>query len=216
MVFRRFVNLVVCLTLAVGANAQTFTNEHFRLQVPPAPDVLIANVALADYNGDGRLDMYHAGRLYRQEEDGSFSEVLSRANITLEGNEVQGAVFGDANLDGRLDLLIFDSFPGSRFYLNRSGEKFDLASSTSIFYFRTGLVELSGEISIATAGSTLLSRVITAIIRCLWALRRIPTQILPYWCCLRPLLPRAGWRRQITIETGIRTFSVPIVELATT
>ncbi len=139
MVFHRFVSLVVCLAFALGSNAQTFTNEHFRLQVPPAPDMLIANVSLADYNGDGRLDMYHAGRLYRQEEDGTFANVLSRANITVEGNAVQGAVFGDANLDGRLDLLIYDSFPGSRFYLNRSGEKFDLASSTTNILFQSGI-----------------------------------------------------------------------------
>lgn len=117
-------------------NAQTFTNESFRLQGLPDPTLALDDVAVADYNADGRLDFYHAGRLYRQAEDGSFENVLSRAGILLEGNEVKGGLFGDANRDGLLDLLIRDATPGSRFYLNRGGEKFDLGNSATNLIFQ--------------------------------------------------------------------------------
>lgn len=116
--------------------AQTFTNEYSRLQSLPASDITIQNIALADYNADGLLDMYHTGRLYRQALDGSFHNVLEQADIRLEGNAVRGGIFGDANKDGLLDLLIMDGAPGSRFYLNRSGEKFDLGNSSTNLIFQ--------------------------------------------------------------------------------
>lgn len=118
------------------AQAQTFTNEFFRLQSLPATDIVLQNISLADYNGDGLLDMYHSGRLYRQAKDGSFQNVLEQADIKLEGSAVRGGIFGDANKDGLLDLLIMDGGPGSRFYLNRSGETFDLANSSTNLIFQ--------------------------------------------------------------------------------
>ncbi len=128
--------LLLLSLFASGAVAQTFTNEFFRLNSNPASDLPILNVSLADFNADGRLDMYHNGRLYRQNPDGSFDDVLDRAGISLEGNAVQGGIFGDANQDGLLDLLIMDGLPGSRFYLNRSGEKFDLGNSATNLIFQ--------------------------------------------------------------------------------
>ncbi len=152
--------LGLILLVPVSASAQTFTNEFNRLRVLPETSTYIANVALADYNGDGRLDIYHAGRLYRQEDDGSFSNVLSQADINLEGNNVQGGIFADANRDGRLDLLIMDSAPGSRFYMNRTGEKFDLANSTTNLTFQTGIrgafwwdVNLDGRLDMVAAAA---------------------------------------------------------------
>jgi len=139
MVSHRLVVLFLLLLVATSASSQTFTNEFERLRVPPNTDAQILNVALADFNGDNRLDMYHVGRLYRQGEDGTFSDVLSQANINLEGNAIQGGIFGDANLDGLLDLLIMDALPGSRFYMNRTGEKFDLANSGTNLTFQNGI-----------------------------------------------------------------------------
>lgn len=126
----------IALLMVPSVQAQTFTNEFFRLNTNPESDKFIANVSLADFNADGRLDIYHTGRLYRQNDDGSFDDVLERAGIILEGNAVQGGIFGDANQDGLLDLLIMDGLPGSRFYLNRSGEKFDLGNSRTNLIFQ--------------------------------------------------------------------------------
>ncbi|MDA0875157.1 MAG: VCBS repeat-containing protein [Bacteroidetes bacterium] len=124
------------LLLVLSAEAQTFTNEFQRLRVPPDPTKPINSVAVADYNSDGRLDFYHSGRLYRQAPDGTFENVLEQAGVLLEGNAVQGGLFGDANRDGLLDLLILDGGSGSRFYLNRVGEKFDLGNSTNNLIFQ--------------------------------------------------------------------------------
>lgn len=128
---------VLSLLLVTGAQAQTFTNEFARFRVPPDPTLAITGVALADYNADGRLDMYHTGRLYRQAPDGSFDNVLEQAGILLEGTSVQGGLFGDANRDGLLDLLILDGGTGSRFYLNRAAEKFDLGNSSTNLIFQS-------------------------------------------------------------------------------
>lgn len=127
---------VLSLVLVTGAHAQTFTNEFQRLRVPPDPTKPISSVAVADYNSDGRLDFYHTGRLYRQTPDGTFENVLEQAGILLEGNAVRGGLFGDANRDGLLDLLILDGGAGSRFYMNRVGEKFDLANTTTNLIFQ--------------------------------------------------------------------------------
>jgi hypothetical protein len=128
--------LLAILVLVPSIRAQTFTNESYRLRGLPDPTLALEDVAVADYNADGRVDFYHAGRLYRQEEDGSFENVLSQAGILLEGNSVMGGLFGDANRDGLLDLLIRDATPGSRFYLNRGGEKFDLGNSATNLIFQ--------------------------------------------------------------------------------
>lgn len=130
MLLRRLLP-ILCLVIATGAQAQTFTNEFHRLRVLPASDKAVNDVAIADFNADGRLDFYHSGRLYRQAADGTFENVLDQAGIKLEGNAVRGGIFGDANQDGLLDLLIMDGLPGSRFYLNRSGEKFDLGNNAT-------------------------------------------------------------------------------------
>ena len=132
---RRLLTVLLLLS-ASTAHAQTFTNESSRLRSLPDPNQVIGDVAVADFNADGRLDFYHAGRLYRQAQDGSFENVLEQANILLEGNAVRGGIFGDANRDGLLDLLIMDGGPGSRFYLNRGGEKFDLGNGVTNLIFQ--------------------------------------------------------------------------------
>lgn len=133
---RLTLGLVAVFLVVPDASAQTFSNEFSRLNTNPISDRRIENVSVADFNADGRLDIYHTGRLYRQNEDGSFDDVLARAGIQVEGSSVQGGIFGDANQDGLLDLLILDAEPGSRFYLNRSGEKFDLGNSKTNLIFQ--------------------------------------------------------------------------------
>lgn len=132
--------LLLAILAIPAASGQTFTNEFHRLRVLPDPTLNLQDVAVADYNADGRVDFYHSGRLYRQAEDGSFENVLLQAGIRLEGSAVLGGLFGDANKDGLLDLLIRDGGPGSRFYLNRSGEKFDLGNGATNLIFRSAPV----------------------------------------------------------------------------
>jgi len=164
MVFRHVILLVLLWSSAGISAAQTFTNEPERLHIFPDRTIDILNMSLADYNGDGRLDMYHAGRLYRQAEDGTFSDFLTRSEILNDGSEIQGGVFGDADHDGRLDLLVLKAGSGSRVYRNRTGEKFDQANNRHNIHFRTDLkgafwrdVNLDGALDLigaAASGST--------------------------------------------------------------
>jgi Na+-transporting NADH:ubiquinone oxidoreductase subunit NqrB len=106
-----------------------------------------AGAAAGDVNGDGRLDLFVAGytdplnpipgseagfpsshpavadRLYLNvggSERARFREVAARVGIEPHGAEHGlGAVFTDADADGRLDLLVANDLDPNRLYLNR-------------------------------------------------------------------------------------------------
>lgn len=96
-------------------------------------------VSLADFNGDGRLDIYMPGYLYKQLSDGTFRNVLRGAGLEFQGPNPKGGIFGDANLDGLLDLLIFDSEPGSNLFLNKTGGKFEIGNIPTNLQITSGL-----------------------------------------------------------------------------
>ncbi len=66
-------------------------------------------VAVADYDNDGRLDMfvgnYGTSRLYRNNGDGTFTDVAEKLGVARKGWST-GATFGDYDRDGRLDLFV--------------------------------------------------------------------------------------------------------------
>lgn len=73
-----------------------------------------SSVGLADFDGDGRLDLFVSGvdeagkpfvKLLRNE-GGKFSDMTEKSKIAV-GNPVSGAVFGDFDNDGKTDLAIF-------------------------------------------------------------------------------------------------------------
>jgi tetratricopeptide (TPR) repeat protein len=73
-----------------------------------------SNLTLADFDGDGRLDLFVAGiedagkpfvKLLRNE-GGKFSDVTEKSKIAVS-NPASGAVFGDFDNDGKTDLAIF-------------------------------------------------------------------------------------------------------------
>ena len=124
--------LGVCASLvSLPVLGQTFSANSQIFNPPIAAASEITALSLADYNGDGRLDFYYPGALYKQEANGSFTEVLAASGIDFEGDAPRGAILGDANLDGLLDLFILDSAPGSRIFLNRTGGNFDLGNFTT-------------------------------------------------------------------------------------
>ncbi len=64
----------------------------------------------ADFDNDGHSDLYviNVGRclLYRNRGDGTFEDVTSKAGVANAGGTGIGAVFFDADNDGRLDLFV--------------------------------------------------------------------------------------------------------------
>ncbi len=66
-------------------------------------------VAVADYDNDGRLDMYvgnyGVSRLYHNNGDGTFTDVAEKLNVARKGWST-GASWGDYDGDGRLDLFV--------------------------------------------------------------------------------------------------------------
>jgi FG-GAP-like repeat len=61
--------------------------------------------------GDGRLDLFVACpdggcKLFRNNGDGTFTDVAQKAGVQLKGRRCLGCAFGDVDGDGRDDLFV--------------------------------------------------------------------------------------------------------------
>jgi len=75
-----------------------------------------------DYDDDGDLDLYlankdGANRLYRNEDNGSFTEV-AEASLAQDNNDGIGTIWGDCDDDGDFDLFISVNYAKNRLFLN--------------------------------------------------------------------------------------------------
>src|SRR5580692_2787131 len=79
-----------------------------------------------DLDNDGWPDIavtnYGKNRLYRNNHDGTFTDVAEKAGITL-GNWSSGVTWGDYDGDGKLDLFISGYIHFDREHLPISGSK---------------------------------------------------------------------------------------------
>ena len=107
---------------------------------------MTGGVAMIDYDGDGRLDLYFVNgaelkdpmkagaapvktderywnRLYRNQGDGTFRDVTRQAGVAGHGYGM-GAAVGDFDNDGRPDLYV-TSYGGNTLYRNRGDGTFE-------------------------------------------------------------------------------------------
>ena len=103
------------------ASGVSFVTEPSRTKRKHQPETMISGVALLDYDGDGRLDVYVVNgatmpgldktdprfhnRLFRNRGDGAFEDVTEKAGVAGRSYEL-GVATGDYDDDGRVDLFV--------------------------------------------------------------------------------------------------------------
>src|SRR5436190_21490427 len=125
-------SLLLLATLAVGADAPS-SPLHFELKIIPfriennetqarnAPETMPGGVAVFDYNGDGRPDIFftnganiatlkkddpkYRNRLFRNDGDAKFSDVTDAAGLAGTGYDI-GVATSDYDNDGHPDLFV--------------------------------------------------------------------------------------------------------------
>ncbi len=126
-----------------GANVLYFNQGNFRFidvtTQAGVGDTLISNCTAADYDNDGDLDIYVANnrggydeypikdnwpnRLYRNNSDGTFTDVAAEAGVRDESNS-KGCCFGDYDNDGDLDLYVGNDESPNKLYRNNGDGTF--------------------------------------------------------------------------------------------
>jgi hypothetical protein len=104
-----------------GARLLRFTTNSGRTARKHQPETMVSGVALLDYDGDGRLDVYavngaplatlqksgpeYWNRLYHANPDGTFTDVTEKAGVAGRGYDL-GVAVGDYDNDGRPDIFV--------------------------------------------------------------------------------------------------------------
>ncbi|MEJ2502699.1 MAG: CRTAC1 family protein [Gemmatimonadota bacterium] len=105
------------------------------------PDGRMMGVGAADYDGDGRVDLYVSNDamedfLFHNEGDGTFSEVGFRAGVafSIGGEETSSMAvsFGDYDADGRLDLFVSDIHYSALFRNDGGGYFTDVTAAAGV------------------------------------------------------------------------------------
>ena len=152
--------LVVCGSgplLFVNQGNGTFSLKRDAFKFARTPEGTFTHAAIADYDNDGRLDiflctyMYYLGLdqyhypvpyydarngppniLLHNQGDGTFLETTETSGLNLENNRYSfAAAWGDSNANGHPDLCIANDFGTSQLYRNNGDGTFTVASRDS-------------------------------------------------------------------------------------
>jgi hypothetical protein len=127
--------------------------------VPIPGEHLPPGVAVLDYDGDGREDLFVTGgdgnRLYRNRGDGTYEDVTEKAGVAGQEGEAIGALAFDYDNDGKPDLYVTYRLRPNLLYHNRGDGTFEevgaragvalndtSTSACAIDYDRDGLPDL--------------------------------------------------------------------------
>lgn len=117
-----------------------FDDYRYQVALPYKTSQYGPALAVADIDNDGLEDFYIGGahqssaKLFRQNNDGTFSEILSDLWEKDKNSEDVSAAFFDANRDGLVDLYVVcggnesrkgDSYYQDKFYVNRGDGVFE-------------------------------------------------------------------------------------------
>ena len=89
-----------------------------------------AGVAIGDFDGDGREDIYLVNQLgpnalYRNKGDGTFEDVAAQAGVALGDRVCVAATFVDYDNDGHQDLYVTSTRGGNVLFRNLGGGQFN-------------------------------------------------------------------------------------------
>jgi hypothetical protein len=125
---------------------------RFKTENSPTPnknqiETMVAGVALLDYDGDGFLDIYlvngaaipslkkesprYWNRLYRNNRDGTFTDVTEKAGVAGAGYGM-GVAVGDFDNDGRPDLFVANVTGNQLFRNNGDGTFTDVTQRAGV------------------------------------------------------------------------------------
>ena len=147
-----------------GLFAQEWTfsdvTQDSGLSFDPAIERDWTGVAAGDYDGDGWVDLLITpdtlapNQLYRNQGDGTFTEVALDAGVSLVGNSFRSALFFDYNNDGRLDIIFApsDFIKTPRIFNNLGNGRFSEVTETTglscqwqVFSIAAGDYDLDGD-----------------------------------------------------------------------
>ena len=110
-------------------------------------ETMVSGVGLLDYNGDGYLDIYlvngaaipslqkesaaYWNRLYRNNHDGTFTDVTERAGVAGAGYGM-GIAVGDYDNDGRPDIFLANVNDNQLFHNNGDGTFTDVTAKSGL------------------------------------------------------------------------------------
>jgi hypothetical protein len=115
-----------------------------------APEAMAGGVAIFDYNGDGRPDIFFANganiatlkkddpkyrnRLFRNDGNGKYTDVTEAAGLTGTGYDI-GVAVGDYDNDGYPDLFVAGIYKNTLYHNNGNGTFTDVTAKAGLDRF---------------------------------------------------------------------------------
>jgi enediyne biosynthesis protein E4 len=123
----------------------TFRRAAFDDRLPRYVEVMGGGVAVGDFDGDGREDLFFTSMptfkpgsaaapvptLFRNRGDGTFEDVTHAAGIAEVAGHAQGALFFDYENNGRADLYVA-AYGGGQLFRNEGGVYRDVTAAAGL------------------------------------------------------------------------------------